>query len=448
MAGETRFTDTCRDEQKHYITIKSTDNSMILDPVFIANQHDKDYRILQADQRVLLVTVSGTVTFEKTEDILYVSALEDITSSGSLQLSDDFGSRSAALKDSAQDATVSPSTASPQKRTPDASKTTICSTRTTCSRYRTTHTRSSSNHICHGWRSRRTRCSCWARRCICCTISTSSVTARTCGAKCPDGGDGVQDDRLRPGHSAVVSFPAAIRPRQPHRHVVLELDRYILEFSLMEYAIVQLNNSKLVCAALFLAMRMNTMPGWNKTLEFYSGYKIEDFATIAMLLNNIMTRKPKESLNTVHQEYSHELFPSRPKPFITDLRVLFDDPVRADRDPAAAGAGLFVLDDDRKQQQQHQARQRTILVKRIEHVKPSRCRKDFLRRVEENDKARHELCTYNRVALICCAQLRTLRDEQDVVSLSRSSPWYRFPADIFEAGKPQKNLTKPKKFDQ
>lgn len=42
MAGETRFTDTCRDEQKHYITIKSTDNSMILDPVFIANQHDKD----------------------------------------------------------------------------------------------------------------------------------------------------------------------------------------------------------------------------------------------------------------------------------------------------------------------------------------------------------------------------------------------------------------------
>ncbi|KAL1381813.1 hypothetical protein pipiens_013326, partial [Culex pipiens pipiens] len=322
MAGETRFTDTCRDEQKHYITIKSTDNSMILDPVFIANQHDKDF------------TVSGTVTFEKTENILYVSALEDITSSGSLQLSDDFGSRSAALKDSAQDATVSPSTASPQKRTPDASKTTICSTRTTCSRYRTTHTRSSSNHICHGWRSRRTRCSCWARRCICC----------------------------------------------------VQLDRYILEFSLMEYAIVQLNNSKLVCAALFLAMRMNTMPGWNKTLEFYSGYKIEDFATIAMLLNNIMTRKPKESLNTVHQEYSHELFPSRPKPFITDLRVLFDDP----------------------------ARQRTILVKRIEHVKPSRCRKDFLRRVEENDKARHELCTYNRVALICCAQLRTLRDEQDV----------------------------------
>ncbi|KAL9701694.1 hypothetical protein quinque_005135 [Culex quinquefasciatus] len=42
MAGETHFTDICKDEQKHYISIKSTDNSMILDLVFIANHHDKD----------------------------------------------------------------------------------------------------------------------------------------------------------------------------------------------------------------------------------------------------------------------------------------------------------------------------------------------------------------------------------------------------------------------
>lgn len=52
---------------------------------------------------------------------------------------------------------------------------------------------------------------------------------------------------------------------------VLTLARYILEFSLMDYAIVQLRDSKLACAALFIAMRMNNMPGWNKTLEFYSG---------------------------------------------------------------------------------------------------------------------------------------------------------------------------------
>ncbi|XP_055642516.1 G2/mitotic-specific cyclin-B3 isoform X2 [Toxorhynchites rutilus septentrionalis] len=106
---------------------------------------------------------------------------------------------------------------------------------------------------------------------------------------------------------------------------VLTLARYILEFSLMDYATIQLRDSKLACAALFIAMRMNNMPGWNKTLEFYSGFKIEDFAEIAILLNNIMTRKPKESLNTIRHKYSHELFfESAKKPFITDLSKLFD----------------------------------------------------------------------------------------------------------------------------
>ncbi|EDS30404.1 cyclin B3 [Culex quinquefasciatus] len=205
MAGETRFTDICKDEQKHYISIKSTDNSMILDPVFIANQHDKDW------------STRGLFT----EDISYVSALEDITSSGSLQLSD-------APKDLAQNAAVSPSTASPQKRTPDASKTTIFSTGTT--------------------RSRRSATT-WAfRRCL-----------ASCGGK-----------------------PAS----RPYTGPLP-----------LEYAIVQLSDSKLAGAAL-----MSNMSGWNTTLEFCSGYKIEDFAAFAVL------KSPKKSLNTVHQEYSHELF--------------------------------------------------------------------------------------------------------------------------------------------
>lgn len=58
---------------------------------------------------------------------------------------------------------------------------------------------------------------------------------------------------------------------------------------------------------------------------FSAGYSIEDFAEIAILLNNIMTRKPKESLNTVRHKYSHELFfESAKKPFITDMTKLFD----------------------------------------------------------------------------------------------------------------------------
>lgn len=46
-----------------------------------------------------------------------------------------------------------------------------------------------------------------------------------------------------------------------------------------------------------------------------------------------------------------------------------------------------------------------ILAKRInvrvEHVNPSRCREDFLRRVKENDKIRHQVKTKNPKAKIC-----------------------------------------------
>lgn len=52
---------------------------------------------------------------------------------------------------------------------------------------------------------------------------------------------------------------------------ILTLARFILEFSLMDYATIQLSDSKLACAALFIALRMNKLKGWNTTLEYYSG---------------------------------------------------------------------------------------------------------------------------------------------------------------------------------
>ncbi|EAT40556.1 AAEL007715-PA [Aedes aegypti] len=54
---------------------------------------------------------------------------------------------------------------------------------------------------------------------------------------------------------------------------------------------------------------------------------------------------------------------------------------------------------------------------RIEHVKPSRCREDFLRRVKENDAARHELKTKNPKAKICLKRKpQAPRGEQVIVN--------------------------------
>lgn len=53
--------------------------------------------------------------------------------------------------------------------------------------------------------------------------------------------------------------------------VALTLARYILEYSLMDYSTIQLSDSKMACAALFMSLRMNDMEGWNETYEHYSG---------------------------------------------------------------------------------------------------------------------------------------------------------------------------------
>jgi hypothetical protein len=53
--------------------------------------------------------------------------------------------------------------------------------------------------------------------------------------------------------------------------MTLTLARYILELALMDYSTIELSDSKMACAALFIALRMNHMDGWNATFEYYSG---------------------------------------------------------------------------------------------------------------------------------------------------------------------------------
>ncbi|XP_035903835.1 G2/mitotic-specific cyclin-B3 [Anopheles stephensi] len=126
-----------------------------------------------------------------------------------------------------------------------------------------------------------------------------------------------------------LGFPLSYRFLRRYARVnripmmTLTLARYILETSLMDYHTVHVRDSKLACAALFIARRMLDQPGWNETLEHYSSYKVEQFKETIKLLNNGMCSR-QYSFDTVHKKYSHELFFEVAKrPVITSLEKLF-----------------------------------------------------------------------------------------------------------------------------
>lgn len=75
----------------------------------------------------------------------------------------------------------------------------------------------------------------------------------------------------------------------------------------MDYATIRFSDSKMACAALYLALYMkDSNTEWTPTLEFYTGYKLKEFSHIVLVLNEGLHRKPKESLATVRKKYSHK----------------------------------------------------------------------------------------------------------------------------------------------
>ncbi|KAG8293651.1 regulation of cyclin-dependent protein serine/threonine kinase activity protein [Homalodisca vitripennis] len=89
---------------------------------------------------------------------------------------------------------------------------------------------------------------------------------------------------------------------------LLTLARFILEFTLMDYSVVFLSDSKLAAAALYLAFKMKKEQEWDDTLVHFTGYRIEDFIDIAHALNNILHQKPRQCTQTVRNKYSHKVF--------------------------------------------------------------------------------------------------------------------------------------------
>lgn len=136
----------------------------------------------------------------------------------------------------------------------------------------------------------------------------------------------------------------------------LTLARYILEFSLMNYDMVTLSDSKVAAACLFMALRMNNKAGWNKTLEHFSGkiystlqsnrmancfelifnlsifdsihstgYKVDDFKSIIPLLNGPLHTKQRDANKTIRNKYMHKVFFEVSKiPLMTDGKLLED----------------------------------------------------------------------------------------------------------------------------
>ena len=86
----------------------------------------------------------------------------------------------------------------------------------------------------------------------------------------------------------------------------LTLARYILEYSLMDYSTIMLSDSKMAAAALLLALQMKDLSGWTPTLQYYTGYTIDDIRETVQLLNQGLHRKHKDALATVRNKYSHK----------------------------------------------------------------------------------------------------------------------------------------------
>ncbi|XP_023166371.1 G2/mitotic-specific cyclin-B3 [Drosophila hydei] len=94
----------------------------------------------------------------------------------------------------------------------------------------------------------------------------------------------------------------------------LTLARYILELSLMDYATISFSDSQMASAALFMALRMHGGTAnlhnntWTSTLIFYTGYQLADFAEVVPILNAGLHRKPRATIKTIRNKYSHKIF--------------------------------------------------------------------------------------------------------------------------------------------
>lgn len=88
----------------------------------------------------------------------------------------------------------------------------------------------------------------------------------------------------------------------------LTLTRFILEMSLMDYDLIDASDSALAAAALFFTRIIRGDPTWSPTLQYYSGYTMEDLYHLVHHLHNMILQPPKDHLKTIRNKYSHKVF--------------------------------------------------------------------------------------------------------------------------------------------
>lgn len=122
---------------------------------------------------------------------------------------------------------------------------------------------------------------------------------------------------------------------------ILTLARFILEYSLMDYTTVTIRDSVLASAALYLALRMKHISSWTKTLQYYTGYQVDDIKSTVELLNNGLHKPMKEQIMTVRNKYSHKIFFEVAKTPLINNENLFLESITIKKEPSIKKENIF-----------------------------------------------------------------------------------------------------------
>ena len=87
---------------------------------------------------------------------------------------------------------------------------------------------------------------------------------------------------------------------------VLTLGRFVLEMALMDYSLnVETSESLLAAAALVLTFTLKGIEGWRATLEYYTGYTLDEMRPLVHRLHRMLLKPQHELRKTIRTKYEH-----------------------------------------------------------------------------------------------------------------------------------------------